>query len=38
MSATDKLVGGIESAIGDLINQALQAIGKAAVTALIALV
>jgi hypothetical protein len=38
LDGTDKLIGGITEAIGNLLSQAAQAIGKAAVSAAIALV
>ena len=38
LNGEDKLLGGLEGAIGDLLSQAASALGKAAVTAAVALV
>jgi hypothetical protein len=38
LNGEDKLVGGLEGALGDLLSQAAQALGKAAVSAVVALV
>ena len=38
LDGKDKLVGGIEGMLGDLLSQAADAIGKAAVAAVVGLV